>query len=196
MQLTVTPTTLREANAYVEEHHRHHDPVAGSIACLAVADDARVVGVAIVGRPLARMLQDGWTAEVLRTCVDSGYVEEVATAYLAGALFKARERGAVGVAYAEAGLAALRRCPWLQAVTRMLSALWRACQALGYRRLVTYTLAEEGGASLRAAGWRNVGAAGGGTWSRKDRPRVDTHPTQVKMRWEAPAPGEDVNANP
>jgi hypothetical protein len=57
-------------------------------------------------------------------------------------------------------------------------------RALGYRRLVTYTLPEEGGASLHGAGWRCVGEAGGGSWSRDDRPRFDLHPTKVKLRWE------------
>lgn len=71
------------------------------------------------------------------------------------------------------------------ACSMLYGAAWRACRALGYRRLVTYTLPEEGGASLRAAGWRLVGEAGGGSWSRKSRPRVDLHPTQQKMRWEA-----------
>lgn len=69
------------------------------------------------------------------------------------------------------------------------SALYGACRraafALGYKRLVTYTLASEGGASLRAAGYRLVGEAGGGSWSRSSRPRVDKHPTQGKLRWEA-----------
>lgn len=55
---------------------------------------------------------------------------------------------------------------------------------MGYRRLVTYTLPAEGGASLRGAGWTCLGRAGGGSWFRRARPRVDTHPTQVKMRWE------------
>lgn len=36
-----------------------------------------------------------------------------------------------------------------------------------------------------AAGWRCVGEAGGGSWNRADRPRVDEHPTQTKLRWEA-----------
>ncbi len=67
----------------------------------------------------------------------------------------------------------------------LYGAAWRACRALGYRKLVTYTLPEEGGASLRAAGWRCIGEAGGGSWSRKARPRVDTHPLQRKLRWEA-----------
>jgi len=62
----------------------------------------------------------------------------------------------------------------------------RAAVALGYKRLVTYTLPEEGGASLRGAGYRCVGIAGGGAWSRTDRPRVDLHPTLEKIRWEVP----------
>lgn len=61
----------------------------------------------------------------------------------------------------------------------------RAAFALGYQRIGTYTLPEEGGASLRAAGWRLIGERGGGSWSRHERPRVDTHPTQGKLLWEA-----------
>ena len=60
---------------------------------------------------------------------------------------------------------------------------WRAARALGYRRLITYTLQSESGTSLRAAGWRLVGEAGGGPWNRKGRPRVDLHPTQLKLKW-------------
>lgn len=48
-------------------------------------------------------------------------------------------------------------------------------------------LATEGGASLRAAGFRLIGEAGGGSWSRADRPRIDLHPTQLKPRWELSA---------
>lgn len=66
----------------------------------------------------------------------------------------------------------------------LYGACWRAAKAMGYRKLVTYTLPEEGGVSLRAAGWVCVGAAGGGKWSCPSRPRVDRHPTQEKLRWE------------
>ena len=38
----------------------------------------------------------------------------------------------------------------------------RAAFALGYRRIGTYTLPDEGGASLRAAGWKLIGERGGG----------------------------------
>lgn len=73
------------------------------------------------------------------------------------------------------------------ACSKLLSHAWRAARALGWRRLITYTLPEEGGASLRGAGWKLVNtAAGGGKHSREGRPRVDDHPTQPKFRWEAP----------
>lgn len=60
----------------------------------------------------------------------------------------------------------------------------RAAFALGFQRIGTYTLAEEGGASLRASGWKLLGERGGGTWGRVGRPRVDRHPTQGKLLWE------------
>ena len=67
----------------------------------------------------------------------------------------------------------------------LYAACWRAAKALGYRRLITYTLPEEGGASLRGAGWKEIGRRGGGSWSCKSRPRVDKHPLQIKILWEA-----------
>lgn len=69
--------------------------------------------------------------------------------------------------------------------SKLYSAAWAATKALGYKRLITYTLPEEGGASLRAAGWKLIGEAGGGSWSVKSRPRVDKHPLQKKLLWEA-----------
>ncbi len=68
--LRLTATTLRAANAFVALHHRHHRPARGCICVVAVSDETSVRGVAIVGRPLARMLQDGATAEVTRVCTD------------------------------------------------------------------------------------------------------------------------------
>jgi len=143
--LEIVPMTLREAQAFCAEHHRtHKKPPRGMKFAIGVSDGETVRGVAIIGRPLARMLQDGWTAEVLRVCTDG-------------------RRNACSMLY---------------------GAAWRAARAMGYRRLVTYTLKEEGGASLRASGWQCIGAAGGGSWSRRERPRVDLHPTQEKLRWE------------
>lgn len=61
----------------------------------------------------------------------------------------------------------------------------RAAFALGYSRIGTYTLPDEGGASLRAAGWKLLGEAGGGNWSSPSRPRNTAAPTCVKFLWEA-----------
>jgi hypothetical protein len=71
------------------------------------------------------------------------------------------------------------------ACSALYGAARRATFALGYKRLITYTLPSEGGASLRGAGMRLIGEAGGGVWTRKSRPRVDAHPTERKFKWEA-----------
>lgn len=144
--MQLIPITLAEANAFVKRHHRHHKPVQGAIVSVAVSIDDKVVGVATIGRPVSRMLQDGWTAEVTRLCTDGTR----------------------------------------NAASFLLSRAKRVAQALGYKRVITYTLPEEGGASLRAAGWKVTNErAGGGPWSREARPRVDLHPQQMKIRWEA-----------
>ena len=68
--LMLIPVSLAEANAFVAQHHRHHKPVTGhkfSIGCTA---DGQLVGVAIVGRPVSRYLDDGQTLEVNRLCTD------------------------------------------------------------------------------------------------------------------------------
>lgn len=146
MSLSVVPMTLREARAYVDEHHRHHRAPQGGLFAIGAAEDDAIVGVVIVGMPVARMLADGFTCEVTRLASD----------------------GSRNV------------CSMLYRAAR------RAARAMGYRRLVTYTLPEEGGTSLRAAGFTLIGEAGGGSWNRplSGRPRVDLHPTQQKLRWE------------
>lgn len=122
MTLRIAPITLRAANTYIAEHHRHHKPARGCLFCISVRDgDMAVRGVAIVGRPVSRMLDDGFTAEVTLVCTDG----------------------------------AANACSMLYGAAR------RAARAVGYQRIVTYTLPEEGGASLRAAGWHCDGNAGG-----------------------------------
>ena len=64
----------------------------------------------------------------------------------------------------------------------------RAAFALGYSRIGTYILASEPGTSLTAAGWKCLGQRGGGSWSVPSRPRVDKHPTEPKMLFEAVKP--------
>ena len=145
--MEITPISLEEANAFVAKLHRHHKPVPGCKFCVAVSKEDKVVGVAIVGRPVARFLDNGWTLEVNRCCTDGTK----------------------------------------NACSMLYGASWRAAKALGYKRLITYTLPEEGGASLRASNWQCLGLKGGGNWNSKSRPRIDTAETLrgQKLLWEA-----------
>lgn len=148
MSLHLVPVRSRDARAYVAMWHRHHQPPQGQVFAVGVADHQDVLrGVAIVGRPVARLYDDGHTLEVTRVATDGA-------------------RNACSMLY---------------------GACWRAAQALGYARLITYTQATESGASLRGAGWRVVArrpARGG--WSCPSRPR-DAHGADHIPRtlWEA-----------
>lgn len=148
--LSIVPMTFSEACEFIARFHRHHRPPQGMVFALGCALGGEIVGVATVGRPVARALDDGWTLEVTRTCTDGTK----------------------------------------NANSMLYGAAWRAAKGLGYRRLITYTLPEESGASLRACAWRCLGIAGGGSWSRPKRPRVDTHPLQQKIKWEIAAKDE------
>ena len=68
--LTLKPVALAAANAFVAEHHRHHKPVRGHKFSLGGTSDGQLAGVAIVGRPVSRYLDDGLTLEVNRLCTD------------------------------------------------------------------------------------------------------------------------------
>src|SRR3546814_18763048 len=71
-RLQLLPVSLRVANGFVQDHHRHHRPVQGAKFALAVVPRGSdcICGVAIVGRPVARHLDAGWTLEVTRLCTD------------------------------------------------------------------------------------------------------------------------------
>ena len=150
MGLSVVPMSLREANDFVESFHRHSGRTSrdGGKFALGASDGERLVGVAIVGRPVARMMNDAWTAEVLRTCV-----------------LDDAPKGTPSFLYGRA---------------------WRVWQQMGGRRMLTYTLGTESGASLRGAGWKVAGeskpSAG---WDRQGRNRR-WQPIygQQKFRWE------------
>ena len=69
MSLRLRPCTLREANALVARWHRHHRPVQGQRFSIGLAAGEGLLAAAVVGRPVARGLDDGWTAEVTRLVV-------------------------------------------------------------------------------------------------------------------------------
>lgn len=147
------PMTRDEGRAFVMKHHRHHGWPTGFLWLHGIHDDEGVVvGVAVVGRPVARPLDDGLTCEVTRCCTDG-------------------EPNACSMLYA---------------------ASERAAKAKGYRRGLTYLLASEwdrfdengkriGGASVRAAGWRELWRVKGRSWDTPGRPRTDKHPTEDKV---------------
>lgn len=70
MKLTVERLELAEANAFVREHHRHHRPVVGHVFSIGASLDGKIVGIAIIGRPVSRHRDDGVTAEVTRLATD------------------------------------------------------------------------------------------------------------------------------
>ena len=142
--LQLQPITFREACKYIEQHHRHHKPPRGMKFCIAVNDGEKVVGVIVAGRPVARLLDDGWTLEITRCCTDGTY----------------------------------------NSSSMLYGAATRAGFAMGYKRIITYILQNEPGTSLKASNWKLVGQAGGGTWDRKARPRIDDHPIDQKTLWE------------
>jgi hypothetical protein len=123
-KLRVVPVTLREASAFISQHHRHNKPPRGWKFGVGLRSGEVMVGVATAGRPVARHFDDGLTLEVNRTCTDG-------------------TRNANSMLY---------------------GAVWRAAKAMGYIRAITYTQADECGASLRAAGWvkvKDIGARKG-----------------------------------
>jgi hypothetical protein len=144
MQLDLRPITRDEGDAFIRLHHRHHDVPVGALWRHGVHDaNGSIVGVAVVGRPVARPLDDGLTMEVTRLATDG-------------------EPNACSMLYAAARRAAI---------------------AKGYRRGITYILASEDGASVRAAGWHFLWQVKGRSWDTPSRPRTDKHPTEDKQAY-------------
>lgn len=143
--MEAVPIHLREANEFVARRHRHNKPTVGGKFALGAAQDGRLVGVAIAGRPVARKLDDGKTLEILRVCTD-------------------------GTANA---------CSFLYARCAKIARL------MGYQRVITYTLASESGASLRAVRAKPTGPLESHEWSNPNRPRKSQQLYhEQKYRWE------------
>ena len=68
-------------------------------------------------------------------------------------------------------------------VSKLYAAACAVAKAMGYKRVITYTLAEETGTSLKASGFKLKHITQGGSWNSKSRPRVDKHPIQRKQLW-------------
>jgi hypothetical protein len=68
--MEAVPLHLREANEFVTRRHRHRLPTVGGKFALGAAQDERLIGVALAGRPVCRRLDDGKTLEIVRVATD------------------------------------------------------------------------------------------------------------------------------
>ena len=144
MYLELQPITYKEACEFIRLHHRHHLPPQGWKFGIACNDGEKIVGVIMIGRPVSRYLDDGWTLEITRCCTDG-----------------------------------TKNCS-----SKLYGAACRSGFAMGYKKMITYILKSESGKSLLASNFRLIGEAGGGTWNRKSRPRIDKHLIEKKLLWE------------
>ena len=102
--MKIIPISLKTANNYVTDHHRHHKKCAGCKFCIGLQNDGdELIGVAICGRPVSRYLDDGWTLEINRLCTDGTY----------------------------------------NACSKLYGACIRIARNMGYKKIITYTLASE-----------------------------------------------------
>lgn len=147
---TICEVTLADAKAFVRKHHAHcPKPPAGWRWGHGIRNGHELVGVAMVGRPVARRICQRTVVEVQRLCINRSVPP---------------------------GLV------W-NCCSMLYAAAAKRARAEGYIRIITYSLADEAGTALKAAGWVCEGVAGGGSWDRKSRPRLNCGPTGPKRRW-------------
>ena len=137
--MMIIPVNFAPACRFVEEFHRHLGKPTGHKFSVGLEREGELVGVAMVGRPISRGMDDGRTLEVSRCCTNG--IKNV--------------------------------CSMLYATC------WKASKALGYRRLITYTLGTEPGTSLIAAGFKDIGSTREYATGWRDG-----RPVAAKRRWE------------
>jgi hypothetical protein len=141
--LRIVPITFKIACSFIRNHHRHHAPPVGHKFSIGLSNGQELIAVAVAGRPVSRMLDNGYTLEVTRVCTDGSP----------------------------------------NACSKLYASCWRIGREMGYTRMITYILYTEMGTSLRAAGWRCEGKAGGGSWDTPTRRRGRMDNTQPKIRF-------------
>ncbi len=153
MSLDIHWITFKYANGIVNLWHSHLPPARGAIFSLGAFDGSECVGVVMASRPVARMLDDGRTLDVIRLATN-GYDS---------------------------------------AASALLGRARRVALAMGFRRLVSYTLASELGTSYKAAGWEPKATVKAKEWTRSQPDksgklsRSNVVATQDKIRWEVVA---------
>lgn len=158
MTLLAVPLTLRQANAFVEQHHRHHGPVRGFKLAVGAEWKGELIAVAILGRPVSRVRQADRKLEVVRLCTD-GVRREV-------------------------GVNRHGQPAYVNAASFLYARMRKIAAAMGCE-IGTYILECESGISVRAAGYSFTHKTAGGSWDTPSRRRTDTHPIEPKLLFEA-----------
>lgn len=144
INMIIKPISLKEANSFIEKNHRHHKKVQGHKFSIGLYDKENLIGVAICGRPVARLLDDNMTLEITRLCIDGTY-------------------NACSILYSKCA---------------------RIAREMGYKKIITYILSTENGASPKASNFILEDAnCGGGGWDRPNRPRINKAPIIKKQRY-------------
>lgn len=122
-RLRIVPCSNERAKEYVDAFHRHHGSSVQARFSLAVVDEAGLVrGVVMVGRPVARLLDDGWTLEVNRLATDG-------CPNACSALYNAAKRVAREMGYAKLITYILEEEPGIS----LIAAGWRFEEAIRAR---------------------------------------------------------------
>jgi len=77
IHMKIIPLTLRQANEFVTQYHKHNKKAQGCKFCIGVQINNELQAVAIVGRPLSRQLDNGLTAEILRLCTKQNGIKNL-----------------------------------------------------------------------------------------------------------------------
>jgi hypothetical protein len=152
-QPEVRPLDRAAVAAFIARWHRHNPPLPGDVFRAGVWNGGDLMGVVQVGFPAARALMPAFQAK---------QVIEVRRLCIRTDLPRELTWRAASTLYRHAADEAERR---------------------GFHKIITYTLAEEPGMSLRYARWKPEAETRGGSWSRPSRPRDDKAPTGPKVRW-------------
>lgn len=142
--MEIRPIPYRVAADFINANHRHHQAPQGMKWAVGLYDGDLLRGVATVGRPVSRMIDDGLTCEITRVCTDGMH----------------------------------------NACSMLYGACQRIAKAMGYKKIITYTLDSEDGSSVKAANFLYDGETDGGSWSRTSRKRHDDdRHLEQKKRW-------------
>lgn len=172
MSIDLRPVTRDEARDFVRQHHRHHGWPTGFLWLHGLHDEAgELIGIAVVGRPVARPLDDGLTSEVTRCCTDTH-------PNAPSKLYAATEKASRAKGYRR-GLTYLLASEWYRYQHRDTSEIVVGKE---YEHLADHPDWKHiGGASVRACGWSFLWDVPGRSWDTPSRPRTDKHPTEDKV---------------